>query len=123
MKLPEQIIESVQQDLPLYEEHLQKIAQAIVEQHISAFPVFIAHRAGNLLLGKRVIDAEQWQTQWHIHASLLEEIAQKKIIAPQKVNEFKTIYKDPHQYACLFIVYSETDAGFAFYPYRNLQNF
>lgn len=117
MQLPEQIIESVQRDVQIYEQYLRKIAVEVIERGISQFPIFVAHREPHLTIGKPIVETEQMNCEWNINASLLEEFTAKKLIQSHLIVSFKQIYKDPTHFACLFIVSGNNDAGFAFYPY------
>lgn len=120
MQLPEQIIESVQRDVLLYESFLRRVALSVLERGISQFPIFVAHREPDLSIGKLIVDLEQSNTEWSINASLLEEFTAKKIVESHRIVNFKQIYKDPKAFACIFIISGNNDAGFAFYPYRVL---
>ncbi len=118
INLPEQIIESVQRDILLYENYIRRIANSILSREISSYPIFIAHREGNLSLGKLVIDKEQQMTEWSINVSLLEEFIAKGIISRVRADHFKEIFQNPLTHACIFIISGDSDAGFAFYKYR-----
>ena len=116
--LPEEIIENLQNEVPLYENYIKKVAFAVLEQKISKYPIFIAHREPQINMGRPIVIAELMQSQWSVNASLLEEFAQKGLIENLKIEHFRNIYKDPKEYACFFVVLGK-DAGFAFYKYRN----
>jgi len=118
VSVPEQILESLQNDLPLYEDYLRKVGRAVMENGISRYPIFIAHREAQIGIGRPIVLAELMQSQWSINASVLEEMVRKGIVNRNKVEHFKEIYKSPMQHACLFVISGESDAGFAFYPYR-----
>jgi len=118
MSLPEDIIDSVQRDVRLYDDYLKQIALAVINQGISQYPIFVAHREVNVAIGRLVVDRDSMRSQWSINASLLEEFVQKKLIEPTKVSQFVKAYKQPKQSMCLFVLLSDGSAGFAFYPYR-----
>ena len=118
VSLPEEIIENLQNEVPLYENYIKKVAFAVLEQGISKFPIFIAHREAKIGLGRPIVVAELMQSQWSINASLLEEFVKKGLIEDLRLQHFKSIYKEPKEYACFFVI-SGKDAGFAFYKYRN----
>lgn len=119
MQVPEQIIESVQRDVAMYENYLKKVATEVVGRGISDYPIFIAHREAQLAIGKPIISAEQMNTEWNINASLLEEFIARNLLQQHKIANFKHVYKNPAEFACIFIVSGNSDAGFAFYPYRS----
>ncbi len=117
--VPEQILESVQRDIRLYENYLKKVATRVIAEEISKYPIFIVHKELRLELGRPIIVAEAMQTDWSINASLIEEFIKKNMLHPDKVKEFKQIYKDPERFICLFIISGNRgDATFAFYPYH-----
>jgi hypothetical protein len=51
--------------------------------------------------------------EWSVHASTLEELATKKVIEMNKVDNFREVYKDPREYLCLFVL-SDLGANFMF---------
>ncbi|MFK7906634.1 MAG: hypothetical protein AB8B69_16000 [Chitinophagales bacterium] len=118
MHLPEQILENVQHDVDIYSDYLQKIAKGVIDNKISEYPIFVAHREPSMNIGRPIIIAEQMQTDWSFNASLIEEFVKKSLIEQKKVATFKHIYKDATKYACLFIISGDSDAGFVFCPYK-----
>ena len=118
IKLPEEIIENVQKDIPLYEEVLKTMSGLILKEKISKFPIFIVHKENQINIGKPLVYAERYEAQWSVNISLIEEFVQKNLIQEGKMDDFKKIYKKPEDFACLFIVWGGKDAGFAFYPYQ-----
>ncbi|MEZ4888476.1 MAG: hypothetical protein R3E32_27360 [Chitinophagales bacterium] len=118
MPLPEQILESVQHDVEVYSDYLQKVALGVISKQISDYPIFVAHRETAINIGRPIVIAEQMQTDWSFNASLVEEFVNKSLIDAKKVATFKHVYKDPSKFACLFILSGEDDASFAFCPYK-----
>ena len=118
MSLPEQILESVQHDVEVYSDYLQKVAMGVISKQISEYPIFVAHREPLINIGRPIIIAEQMQTDWSFNASLVEEFVKKSLIDVKKVASFKHVFKDPEKFACIFIVSGDEDAGFAFCPYK-----
>lgn len=119
MAVPEQLLESVQRDVRIYEDYLKKVADAVLDEHISEYPIFVVHREEHINLGRPIIFADQMEMDWSVNASLIEEFVKKRIINPIKVAEFKRVYKNPRQYVCLFVVIGDGEANFAFYPYHS----
>lgn len=118
MPLPEQILESVQHDVEVYSDYLQKVAKGVISSQISDFPIFVAHKEPAINIGRPIIVAEQMQTDWSFNASLVEEFVKKSLIETKKMASFKHVYKDPEEFACLFIISGDNDASFAFCPYK-----
>ncbi len=118
LSIPEEILESILRDVPLYENYLKKVGTAVLAEGISKHPIFVAHRETEIALGRPIVISEMMQSQWSINASVLEEFINKKLINNVKLAHFKSVYKDPKTHACLFVV-SGSEGGFAFYPYRD----
>lgn len=116
--LPEKVLESIQNDVRYYEDVLKKIAHSVVQQKISQHPIFIAHKEAYLPIGRPIINAEKYGTDWSINASLLEEFANKRLVESHRLAQFRKHFKDPKTHICLFIISGESDASFAFCPYR-----
>lgn len=67
------------------------------------FPIFAIAKdsisIGQLLLGKEDLGLE-----WNYYASYLGEFVQRELIAADKEDVFKSNYKDPDEFCCLFVV-------------------
>lgn len=66
---------------------------------------------GQILLAKQTLDLT-----WHYYASFLNEFEQRELIAPDKVEDFKSTYKDPDEFCCLFVV-DKAFTNFVYIPY------
>ncbi len=104
----EQSLLSLRSDLKKVGEYLKEIAEAILDNEISEFPLFIVHRERAISLGRAVVLAEKSGTYWSFNASMLEELVGRGIIQADKVEEFRTLYKDARYYACIFMLTPET---------------
>ena len=93
-----------------------KASESIRNQEISKYPIFILHQH-DLEIGIPLVEDH---TIWKIHASSLEEFVSKQIVEEQKVDSFRTIYKNPDQYFCFFVL-SELGANFIFTPIKGSQ--
>lgn len=109
-------LKSLESDLKFYNESIKEVATEIMLEGISEYPIFVAHQH-EVRLGEPILDRIELNTEWSIHASTLEEFAEKGIIQESKKERFMTQYKDPHQYMCLFVIVPE-GANFVFYPYQ-----
>ncbi len=113
----EQNMMSLREDMKVLGEYLQEIAQQMKEHNISRYPVFIAHKETAIQLGKPVIDAERSKTNWSFNASMLEELVGKQIVEKEKVLEFREVYNNPKEIACIFLVTPE-QMDFVWCPYN-----
>lgn len=90
-----------------------KAADTILDEEVSSYPIFVIPDKA-VALGIPLVEGEG-QQEVRIHATTLEELATKNIIAPDKVDRFRQIYKDPGLYLCLFVV-DDQQADFVFLP-------
>lgn len=119
VKLPEQILENVERDVKLYESYLKKVADTLLSQGVTKYPIFVLHRENSIDLGRPILLSEKQNSDWSVNASLLEEFVNKKIVRMPLVPDFKKIYKDPRKFMCLFVISGTDEAGFAFCPYTD----
>ena len=79
------------------------------------FPVFPICKEmqpiGQLLLEKGALE-----TTWYYFASFMDEFVQRGLIDESKAEDFRSTYKDPDEYCCLFVV-DETFTNFVYIPY------
>lgn len=116
---PKKLVDSIQNELSIYEGYLKKVANAVVQQEISDYPIFIVHQSEELAMGKPVVLSNIMNTKWSVNASVLEEFVRKKVIVRDKLEAFTKVYKDPLKFMCLFIITDTENAGFVFYPYKS----
>ncbi len=93
---------------------LGKAADTILDQEVSEYPIFVAHQH-QVEIGIPLIDKVESKGNWSVNASTLEEFVSKQVIQPDKVDPFKSVYKDPEEFVCLFVL-SELGATFIFLP-------
>jgi hypothetical protein len=106
---------SLERDLKFFYESIREVAIEIMVEGLSNYPIFIAHQH-ELNLGELILDRNDLNTEWSIHASTLEEFVDKGVIKPVLKDRFIKSYKDPYEYMCLFVVVPE-GANFVYYPY------
>jgi hypothetical protein len=102
--------------LLLYADSLKEVADDIIAEELSKYPIFVAHQH-EVSIGEIVIDKNEMATEWNIHASTLEEFLEVGIVKSGKEDFFKQNYKDPAKFMCIFAVVPE-GANFVFYPYK-----
>lgn len=108
-------LKSLEADLQFYNDSIREVATEIMVEAISAYPIFVAHQH-TLSLGEPILDKDELNTNWSIHASTLEEFIERGIIRPDKKGFFIKNYKKAHDFICLFVVVPE-GANFVFFPY------
>jgi len=104
----------LEEDLQDYSSTMEKAQQAILDQEVSKYPIFVVHQH-EIELGVLLVDGTNLGLQWSINASTLEEFLSKQIIQPERVDSFKQVYKDTDQFFCCFVL-SELGANFIFLP-------
>jgi len=104
----------LKEELVPYIPALAKASDAIIEQGVSNYPIFVVHQQA-INIGIQIVDRNNVGKNWSINSSILEEFVQKKLISPDKIEEFKNVYRDPGKEICLFVL-SELGASFVFLP-------
>ncbi len=93
-KPKESPLKSLETDLVLYADSLKEVADEIIAEELSKYPIFIAHQH-EMSIGEIVIDKNEMATEWNIHASTLEEFIDRGIVKKDREDFFKQNYKDP----------------------------
>lgn len=115
----EVILKQIEREIRQYVPVLAKAADAVLDQEVSSYPIFIVHQ-GELELGISIIDPKKVKSTWAVNLSILEEFAAKQIIKAENIDNFREVYKDPESNLCLFII-SEIGANFIFMPRKDVQ--
>lgn len=106
---------SLERDLKFFNDSIREVAIEIMVEGLSAHPIFVAHQH-ELKLGEMILDRNELNTEWSIHASTIEEFTEKGIIKQELRERFLSTYKKPEDFMCLFVVVPE-GANFVYYPY------
>ena len=104
----------LEEELNPYRDILGKAADAVVTQEVSDYPIFVVHQQ-IMDMGIPIIEKDGVKQKWSVNISSLEEFVTKQIIQPERVDNFKEVYKDPEVSLCLFVL-SELGANFIFIP-------
>ena len=108
-----QDFEILNEEIQGYKLFLGRIADTILEQDVSSYPIFVLHQEAievGIPLNTKNIDGK-----WEVNASSLEEFVAKQLVLSEKVDDFKSVYKDPAKYLCLFVT-AKSGATFVFIP-------
>jgi hypothetical protein len=107
-------IERLETELKPYLPVISKAADTILDQDVSSYPIFIVHQMDAVDIGIALLSHEAEDgPAWSVHASTLEELATKKVIEMNKVDNFREVYKDPRENLCHFVL-SDLGANFMF---------
>lgn len=107
---------SLERDLKIFGESIHEVAIEIMMEGLSSYPIFIAHQH-ELKLGEVILDRNDLNSEWSIHASTLEEFEERGVIKPELKDRFINTYKNPNDYMCVFVVVPE-GANFVYFPYK-----
>ena len=104
----------LKEELQPYLKSLAQAAEVIHDQEVSEFPIFVVHQH-TVDIGINIVDRENVKGNWSVNASTLEEFSTKQVLSPEKIEDFKLVYKNHQGELCLFVL-SELGANFVFLP-------
>ena len=104
----------LKEELQPYLKSLAEAAEVIVNKEVSEFPIFVIHQH-TVDIGINIVDKESVKGNWSVNASTLEEFSTKQILSPEKMDDFKLVYRNHQGELCLFVL-SELGANFVFLP-------
>lgn len=110
----EVFVKKVSATIRPHQNHLAQATTTILDQEVSKYPIFVLSRE-EISLGVKLIGALEEDPAWSIHVTTLEEMASKQVVRMDRVDDFRSIYKDPNEFFCLFIV-DDADSQFVFVP-------
>ena len=102
----------LESELSGYKRVMREAADTIIDEGVSVYPVFIVHQQ-EVEIGIPIAEKGKVKGNWSINASTMEELISKNIIAAEKVDSFKTIFKSTKTHLCCFTL-SELGAQFVF---------
>ncbi|RYY34871.1 MAG: hypothetical protein EOP46_11955 [Sphingobacteriaceae bacterium] len=106
---------SLEVDLKFFSESIREVAVEIMVEGLSSYPIFIAHQH-ELSIGEIILDKNELNSEWTVHASTLEEFIERGVIKKELKQRFIDSYKNPHDFMCVFAIVPE-GANFVFFPY------
>ena len=111
--IEEKYFESLQKIVNLKFNLLNRTIDSIKDQEISNYPIIVVSPV-EVEIGVPL--SNQANLDWYINASTLEELVVKNVVAEEKVDDFRTLYKSKgsNQY-CFFFVEGDS-ATFVFHP-------
>jgi len=105
----------IENDLQPYMRVLEQTTDTILTKDVSKYPIIVLHQQPIELGIETNIFVED---HGFVSASSLEEFSMKQLIRPDKIEDFQSIYKDPQEYICLFVV-GDGKAQFVFLKRTN----
>ena len=105
---------ALEKEMLPFKDILANAAEVIRDQDVSGYPIFVVHRDA-VDIGINIVDRGKAGSKWSVNASTLEEFATKQIVAVDKIEDFKLLYKSHEGDLCLFLV-NDSGANFIFLP-------
>ncbi|MBP3942102.1 hypothetical protein J5U18_00735 [Sphingobacteriaceae bacterium WQ 2009] len=109
-------LKSLKVDLDFFKESMLEVAQELLEEGYTSYPIFIAHQH-EVRIGEVILDKKELNTQWTVNISSLEEFVENHIIKEDRKASFIKKFKSPKDFMCVFVVVPQ-GANFIFYPYH-----
>ena len=119
--LIQQELRLLQADLQLVKEALKEVSADMIREGFTNYPVFLASPE-TLRIGEPLFHKEEYDIHFNINASTLEVFAEKGLINPERVEAFKTSYKDPAHFMCFLLASPAVGTHFVFIPFSPLAN-
>ena len=86
------IFRILEQELQPYKAILSKAADAVMNQEVSDYPIFVVHQQ-EVSMGIPLVDKDKSKGNWSVNVSSLEEFVTKQIVDNNKVDDFRKTYK------------------------------
>ncbi|MDX2246239.1 MAG: hypothetical protein SF052_05665 [Bacteroidia bacterium] len=109
------VLDSIRNDMAVIGKSLHILAQRVIEEEISDYPIFVASQE-YLDIGKPIFDRDVVHVNWFFNISFLEDFLRKGLINSDKTHQFKRTFGDPLKKACVFVI-TEESGQFVFVPY------
>jgi len=109
----EQDLKVLEEELKPYKQMLGSVADTIMEQDVSSYPIFVIYQ--DAIEVGIALNTDNIEGSLSVNASSLEEFVTKQLVLADKVDDFKSVYKDPTAFLCLFII-DKSSATFVFIP-------
>lgn len=114
---PEEKYKELQQLLTPYLRMMGQAADTIINEGVSKYPILVVTQL-EVDLGILLVEKTAAELSWMVSASTLEEMVAKKVIQPDRVDNFRQVFREPHDFLCLFVL-SDLGAQFVFIPRKD----
>lgn len=94
---------------------LKEAAYQLRVRGISEFPIFPICKEEQPI-GQLLIAKTDMALQWNYYFSFIDEFIQRKLIDDDKIEEFRSSFKNPDEFCCLFVIDGEF-IRFLYVPY------
>ena len=114
MKVEEKKLKALEKIVRPHQQLLGQASDSVHHQEISKYPIFVASKKG-VQIGIPLLNPEAMAGELFLYISTLEEFATKNLISNDKVDNFRSIYKSPSDFFCIFLI-EDIGATFVFLP-------
>ncbi len=104
----------VDEALARYAQQFDALIDTVLDQGVSDYPIMVWERGAPLEIGVLLL-AEAMPGAWEVRLTTLEELVGKGLMRPDRVAEFRNVFRDARSQYCLFVV-TPAGANFAFRP-------
>jgi hypothetical protein len=111
----------ISKDFAVISNTLKEAAYQVKKRNFSEYPVFVCTKDAQVEIGGLLIQKEELALQWDFRLSYLEELVERTIVDESKKENFIATYKDPDEFACLFVIDLDF-VNFIYIPYPNEEN-
>ncbi len=111
----EEFFQKIELELRSYQQVMEAVQETVLTEGVSKYPIFVAHHEEELAMGIPIVQHQETDEDWSIHISTLEEFSTKQLIAPNKIDDFREVYKDPSTHICIFYI-GQGEQQFLFMP-------
>jgi len=109
------LLDLLNDDLAFYADMMKEVSREMIKEEFTKYPVFIAHQH-EVKVGEPILLRADYARDFNINASTLEELTEKNLIMPERVDDFKASYKNPNKFMCVLFI-TTAGAHFVFAPY------
>lgn len=110
------VLESLRNDMEQIGSMLKEIAQQVIEEEISEFPVFVATQQP-VDIGRPIPEIDHLALNWFFYVTILEDFVKRGIVQREKLYEFQRTFGNPLHKACICVVTDSGEARLVFIPY------
>ncbi len=109
------VLGQISEDFIKVADNLRETSYQIRKRGFSDHPVFVVTKQ-TVDLGSLLFDHQELGNQYIYRASYLDEFIQRNLVGVESIELFKENYKNPDEYACLFVLQGDF-TGFVFVPF------
>lgn len=109
------VLGQISEDFIKVADNLKETSYQIRKRGFSEHPVFVVTKQ-TVDLGTLLFDYQELDNQYIYRASYLDEFIQRNLVGVESIELFKENYKNPDEYACLFVLQGDF-TGFVFVPF------